>query len=157
MRYPCYQMASLFTITEKNTHLHSVVWTVVTVLNGGQAEKCKLQFVSLHKSHRDAACCHHGHCSCTTLPDHALLAPVGNERFFSVPPTVPIWHHLTFCLSAKMKKHLRRLRFETAVNFKDKVELWLHLQVALFHHRSFESLNYDYDNFLNRYGDYVEK
>lgn len=29
--------------------------------------------------------------------------------------------------------------------------------VILFHHQSFESLNYGYDNFLNRYGDYVEK
>jgi hypothetical protein len=130
---------------------------MVTVLNGGQTEKCELQFVFLGKRHRDVAWCHPGYCSCTTLPDHTLLAPLGNERFFSVLPTVPIWHHLTFCSFAKMKNHIRRMRFQTAVNFKEKVELWLHLQVAFFHHQSFESLNYGYDNFLNRYGDYVEK
>jgi len=135
--------------------LFSFIWTVATVLNGGQTEK--MQFVFLGKRHRDDACSHHGHCSCTTLPEHALLAPLGNERFFSVLPTVPTWHHLTFFPFAKMKKHLRRPRFQTAVNLKEKVELWLRLQVALFHHHSFESLNYGYDNFLNRYGDCVEK
>jgi hypothetical protein len=156
VRYSYYQMAILFTMTEKKTLLLGVIWTVATVLNGWQTEKCELQFVFMGKRHRNVACSHHGYCSCTTLPDHALLALLGNKRFFSVLPTVPIWHYLTFWPFAKMKKHLRRLRFRTAANLKEKVELWLHLQVGLFHHQSFESLNDGYDNF-NRYGDYVEK
>ena len=56
-----------------------------------------------------------------------------------------------------MKEHLRRLHFQTAENLIEKVGLWLHMQNALFYHQSCESLNYGYGNFLNRYGDYVEK
>jgi histone-lysine N-methyltransferase SETMAR len=97
------------------------------------------------------------------MPGHTIalttmnLLNTWNWEILTHTPHSPDLAPSDFHLFPKLKKHLRRLRFQTDEDVQQEVKRWLRLQHASFYLQGFDCLIYCHDNCLNRYGGYVEK